>query len=157
MGKNDRRNRHNFNKTWKNNSKPSELETNKNVFQKSRFNPDLQKDILSKESAVREYKARSVICPKCGQPIADMTNAIADKETGTPMHFDCVIAKLSETEKLEPKQSITYIGQGRFAVVTFENPRELKNFKIERIIEWEERNKTFEWRQEMADLYSQIK
>jgi len=157
LSKNDRRNRHNEHKTWNNNSKKTSFEQEKVVPQRTFTNPENQKDIQRKESAIREYKARSVICPICGEAITDMTTAIANKDSGAPMHFDCVIKKISETEKLLENQSINYIGQGRFAVITFENPRDLRKFKIERIIEWEERNKAIQWRQEMSDLYSQIK
>ena len=85
-----------------------------------------------------------------------MTNAISDSE-GKPMHFDCVIESLKERETLVPGQQMTYIGNGRFAIVSFENPRDLRKFKIEKIIEYEDKDKSVSWREEMANLYSQVK
>ncbi len=96
-------------------------------------------------------------CPHCKQPIHDLPSALADKATGEPMHFDCVLEILNKQEKLGTNEKITYIGQGRFAVAYFENPHDLRHFTIRRIIEWEERDKQFEWRTNIAGLYSQVK
>ena len=52
---------------------------------------------------------------------------------------------------------MTYIGNGRFSIVSFENPRDLRKFKIEKIIEYEDKDKSVSWREEMANLYSQVK
>ncbi|MCR5046877.1 MAG: hypothetical protein K6A42_09895 [Treponema sp.] len=125
--------------------------------QKPRFNPETPADIAARESAIRDFKAREVICPACGNPIEDLSSAIADKNSGQPMHFDCVLKKLSETESLSAKQNIAYIGQGRFAVISRENPSDAKHFKIEKIIEWEDKNNPGAWRSEMAELYSKVK
>jgi len=119
--------------------------------------PEVRQDMAEKEKAIRDFKAREVICPMCGQPIADLSSALADKTTGKPVHFDCVLAEIAKNEKLTENEKITYIGQGRFAVLLFENPRDMRHFKIERTIEWEERNKEFDWRSEIAGLYSQVK
>ena len=96
-------------------------------------------------------------CPHCKQPIHDLPSALADKATGEPMHFDCVLEIINKQEKLGTNEKITYIGQGRFAVAYFENPHDLRHFTIRRIIEWEERDKQFEWRNNIANLYSQVK
>jgi len=72
------------------------------------------------------------------------------------VHFDCVLQFLQNTENLDPNEKITYIGQGRFGVVHFENPHDLRKFTIIRIIEWEERDKKYPWRAEIASLYSQV-
>lgn len=109
------------------------------------------------ESAIREFKARENVCPACGKSISDISEAIADKATGLPMHFDCVLEKLRASENPHGGQQVTYIGQGRFAVISYANARDTKHFKIEKIIEWEDRNASISWRSEMADLYSKIK
>lgn len=96
-------------------------------------------------------------CVHCKQPIHDLPSALADKATGEPMHFDCVLEIINKQEKLGTNEKITYIGQGRFAVAYFENPHDLRHFTIRRIIEWEERDKQFEWRNNIANLYSQVK
>lgn len=97
------------------------------------------------------------ICEYCNQPIEELASAIANKDTGNPAHFDCVLSKINETEKLADNEKITYIGQGRFAVVYFENPHDLRHFTIKRVIEWEKREATYEWRTEIANTYSQVK
>ncbi len=124
---------------------------------RARFNPETQADIAARESAIREFKAREVICPICQKPIEDLASAISDKATGQPAHFDCVLQKLSAAESLAANQSVAYIGQGRFAVITRENPSDTKHFKIEKIIDWEDKDKPLEWRGEMAELYSKVK
>ena len=113
---------------------------------------DMQRDLES----IKELKQREVICPKCGKPIEDLVSALADKNTGAPIHFDCVLADLKERESLGENQQVTYIGQGRFAIVHFPNMQDTKKFSIVRIIEWEEKDKKFDWRQEIAGLYSQV-
>lgn len=145
MGRNDRRNRHNY------------QNQNQNQRQNQpKINPENLQEIQNKEAAIREFKSRAVVCAKCGKPIEDMTSAISDAE-GKPMHFDCVLENLKSKEKMLPGQQMTYIGNGRFAVVTFENPRDLRKFKIEKVIEYEDKSKPISWRNEMAELYSQVK
>lgn len=97
------------------------------------------------------------VCPMCGEIITDLPAALAEKQTGAPVHFDCVLKHLNENETLGQNEKITYIGQGRFAVAHFENPHDLRRFTIVRIIEWEERDKKYEWRSSIANLYSQVK
>ena len=58
-------------------------------------------------------------CPWCGKPIRDMSSAIADKDTGYPVHFDCVTARIAFGERLEKGDQVAYIGGGRFGIVSF--------------------------------------
>jgi hypothetical protein len=60
-------------------------------------------------------------CLWCGKPIRDISTAIADKDTGGPVHFDCVAARTAFGEKLEKGESVAYIGAGRFGIVSFGN------------------------------------
>ena len=108
------------------------------------------------QQAIKEIKSREVICPKCGQPITDVSSAITDKESGKPAHFDCILNQVKQTEQVGENEKIAYIGQGRFAVIYYENPRDQRHFTIKKIIEWEERDKKPEWRSELSGLYSQI-
>lgn len=108
------------------------------------------------QQAIKEIKLREVICPKCGQPITDVSSAITDKESGKPAHFDCILNQVKQTEQVGENEKIAYIGQGRFAVIYYENPRDQRHFTIKKIIEWEERDKKPEWRSELSGLYSQI-
>ncbi len=113
---------------------------------------DMQRDLES----IKELKQREVTCPICGKSIDDLASALADKRTGEPVHFDCVLEELQNRETLEENQQVTYIGQGRFAVVHFPNMQDTKKFSIVKIIEWEEKDKKFDWRQEIAGMYSQV-
>ena len=111
----------------------------------------------SQEETQVKSQFSSYTCEYCNQPIEDLTSSIASKESGNPAHFDCVLAKINATEKLSENEKITYIGQGRFAVVYFENPHDLRHFTIRRVIEWENLEAKYEWRSEIANLYSQVK
>lgn len=122
------------------------------------INPQLQKEIAEQESAIREFKANAPVCEVCGEPILEISNAINHRTSGKPVHFDCVIKQLVESEKPGPNDRVTYIGQGKFAVLHFENPHDMKHFTILKTIEWESReSERGEWRDTMAGLYSQIK
>jgi len=94
------------------------------------------------------------VCPRCGSPIEDLPSAITDKETGEPVHFDCVLARLSENEPLGDGEKIVYLGGGRFGVVQFENPADLKHFRVKKTLQWEEKDKRADWRRQVTDLYS---
>ncbi len=113
--------------------------------------------VAENSEAIRLHKENTKTCEYCTRPIHELSSALVDKRTGGAIHFDCVLTKLQETEKLEDGQKITYIGQGRFAVIYFENPHDLRKFTIVRTIEWEDRDSPSEWREEIAGLYSQVK
>jgi hypothetical protein len=61
-------------------------------------------------------------CAWCGKPIRDISSAIADKDSGAPVHFDCVISRITFGERLEKGETVTYIGGGRFGIVSFGSP-----------------------------------
>ena len=124
------------------------------------FNKALYEDVegeKQKQKAIQEIKARQVICPVCNQPINDIASAIADKKTGKPAHFDCILNSIKESEPVGENEKISYIGQGRFAVLYFENPRDQRHFTIKKIIEYEDKEQKTEWRDELSSLYSQVK
>jgi hypothetical protein len=93
-------------------------------------------------------------CPYCGKPIRDISAALTDKNSGEPVHFDCVIARLAEGETLEAGDAVTYIGGGRFGVVQFPSPQDSRNFKIKKIVEWEDKENRADWRKNISDHYS---
>ncbi|MDR0624676.1 MAG: hypothetical protein LBG10_09660 [Treponema sp.] len=93
-------------------------------------------------------------CPYCGKPIKDISSAISDKNSGEPVHFDCVMARIAESEVLEQGDTVTYIGGGRFGVVRFKNPQNLQDFEIKKIFEWEDKENRAEWRRSISDYYS---
>ena len=102
-------------------------------------------------------------CPFCGKSIRDISTAIADRDTGVPVHFDCVTARIAKGENLDNGDVITYIGGGRFGIVNFDSrssskdPQDKANggdFKIKKIIEWEDKEKKAEWRTLICERYS---
>ena len=78
---------------------------------------------------------------------------MADKETGVPVHFDCVAARIAVTESLEAGELVSYIGAGRFGVINFSGA-ENHDFKIKKIIEWENKDIRADWRSKISDHYS---
>lgn len=113
-------------------------------------------DIKKKEDAIRELRGREVACPVCGEKIIDIASAIADRQTGGPAHFECVIGKIQSAETLGENESVAYIGQGRFAVLRRANPSEPRSFKIVKTIEWEKRDAVVPWRAEISGVFSQV-
>ncbi len=146
---------HRPNQNKKNAGKENNRFGNKHVNHKT--NEQKPYRATEKDSPVESPKLDTPICAFCGEPILDLPSAMCNKETLEPVHFDCVLQKLNESEKLGENEKITYIGQGRFAVAYFENPHDLRRFKIQRIIEWEDREKKAEWRNEIASMFSQTK
>jgi hypothetical protein len=93
----------------------------------------------------------------CGLPLKDLSTAFDADDGQNFMHFDCVMNRVAEKETLEPGDKIAYIGQGRFGVVHYANIHDTRHFSIKKIIEWDDKEKKSEWREEMADLYSRVK
>ena len=109
-------------------------------------------------------------CPWCGKPIREISLAMADKDTGVPVHFECVTSRIARGENLEKGDAVIYIGGGRFGIVSFGNedaPRvspaspagssadsQDRDFKIKKIIEWENKEKKADWRSAICEHYS---
>ena len=93
-------------------------------------------------------------CPWCNKPIKDIATAISDKESGLPVHFDCVIARIVEMEHLENSDSVCYIGGGRFGIIHYNNPPDMRDFTIKKILEWEIKDKEYEWRTPISEYFS---
>jgi len=93
-------------------------------------------------------------CPWCGKQIDDITSAITDKDTGLPVHFDCVLARIAGMETLESNDVVCYIGGGRFGVVHYNNPPGTNDFTIKKIYEWEVKDSIGEWRRPISEYFS---
>lgn len=102
-------------------------------------------------------KLPTLVCVKCGEPIQDITSALSEKGGTGPVHFDCVVSFLQGAENLGPNEKIVYIGQGRFAVMFFDNPADTRKFRIVRTIEWESREAKAQWRTDISELFSHVK
>ncbi|MGP1415050.1 MAG: hypothetical protein ACTTJ6_03825 [Treponema sp.] len=107
-----------------------------------------KKDVFSK------IEWPKTICEKCGKEIKDLNTALSDKNTGNPVHFDCILEFLKNSEELKENEELIYIGNGNFAIITFENPKIRKNFKIIKSIEWEEKSENHQWKDEIKKLAS---
>ncbi|MBR4427521.1 MAG: hypothetical protein IKS77_07430 [Spirochaetales bacterium] len=55
------------------------------------------------------------ICSICGKQIENIADAISESDGGFS-HFDCVIAKIREQERVSEGETVSYIGHGNFAV-----------------------------------------
>lgn len=162
----NRNNRHNRHKNWNNSKKPNQnnnyseekIQNNKKVFEPSKniCSPEKTEAMQKKLQQIQEFKAREVICPICQKPILDIPSALSDKKSGSPVHFECVMSDLEKTETVGQNEKICYIGQGRFGILYFENPRDQRHFTIKKIIEWENRENKLEWRDEVSTLFSQV-
>jgi hypothetical protein len=150
QNKNFQRDAHNKNKK-KHGKNNTQFNSNQNNNQ---LNFQRTKD---KNEQIAQIVLEKPVCEICNQPILDLATSLANKGSNNPVHFDCVLNILKKEEKLLPNENITYIGQGRFAVTVFENPHDTKKFSIKKIIEWEERDKKYEWRNNISNLFSQIK
>ncbi|GAB1483048.1 hypothetical protein MASR2M78_18640 [Treponema sp.] len=93
-------------------------------------------------------------CPRCGLPIDDLAAAVNDHDTGAPAHFDCIVARIADSEHLSEGDKVVYIGGGRFGVIHFDNSNEPKKFQIKKTVQWEEKDKRAPWRRDVADQYS---
>ena len=147
------------NQQGKNQNQSQNQSQNQNQNQTFQFNHTIYENEETKrerQKAIQEVKAREVICPKCGEPITDIASSLSDRKTGEPVHFDCALHEVEAGEQLGEKEKVAYIGQGRFGVLYFENPRDQRKFTIKKIIEWEDREKTSQWRDELSGLYSKV-
>ncbi len=156
----DRRRNKKYNGNWnsqKRGPQGKEAEAKKNNFQ---FNHTVYEDPAAENErlkSIQEIKSREVRCAKCGELITDLASSISDRTSGQPLHFDCVINQIKESEPTGENDKVAYIGQGRFAILHYENMRDQRHFTIKKIIEWEDRDKPAQWRTELSSLYSQIK
>jgi hypothetical protein len=93
------------------------------------------------------------LCPLCGKPIEELASAINDKISGEAAHFDCVRGKIAALESLGKNDELSYIGGGRFGVISFDS-QDKRYFKIKKIIEYEAKDLRAKWRGNIADHFS---
>jgi len=93
-------------------------------------------------------------CPWCGKQIKDITTAISDKDTGLPVHFDCVLSRIAEMEDLDANDNVCYIGGGRFGIIHYNNLPDTRDFFIKKILEWENKDINNEWRRPISEYFS---
>ena len=86
----------------------------------------------------KRIKEPHPICSYCGQEIENIAEAFTASDGGY-VHFDCVISRIAETERLSADEKISYIGAGNFAVVS---KNDNGGFTIVRTIPFESQDKT---------------
>ena len=153
---NNQRNQQGKNQNQNQNQNQNSEQKQKKTFQFNHTAYENEESKLERQKAIQEVKAREVICAKCGQPITEIASSLCDKKSGEPIHFECALNEVQAGETLGENEKIAYIGQGRFGVLYYENPRDQRKFTIKKIIEWEDREKTSEWRDELSGLYSKV-
>ena len=113
-------------------------------FRGSRKRGNFRRDREKKEP---QKPLRIYTCELCSKDIQDINSAIALPENGSPVHFDCVISRLAERERLEEGERIIYLGGGSFGIVSGSaGSQKNSNFTIRKRIEFEDREKIAEWR-----------
>ena len=167
MSRNDSHRRGGKNRSGWNNNRTNNNPSGHSSSDKNRKLGDLhrqaitaqqQKEIADTENAIREFKSNILTCEMCGEAINELSSAVNSRETGKPVHFDCVLNRIIDSEKPGINEKVTYIGNGKFAVLHFDNVHDMRHFTIKKTIEWESReSERGEWRNEMAGLYSQVK
>jgi hypothetical protein len=149
-GGNNRKNRHRF-------SKHDKKKSSDNLFTEAKFERN-KVSLQERPSWTAPVQGENPIttpdCPWCGKQITDITTAITDKETGLPVHFDCVLARLSNMEALDTNDSICYIGGGRFGIIHLNNPPDTRDFTIKKVFEWEAKDTNMDWRKPISEYFS---
>jgi hypothetical protein len=89
-------------------------------------------------------------CPACGKPVYEINSAIAERESGLPAHFDCIITRLIEQEKPAPTERVIYLGAGAFALIEVGPTPNMTKFTIKKRIQYEDKEKKLEWRKALS-------
>ncbi|MBQ0039111.1 MAG: hypothetical protein KBS64_01625 [Treponema sp.] len=153
----DRHSRRHNNGNWKNNRHDHDSQKNSKPVFKPTIKTVTEEQVKESEAAILRFKNENQpVCPVCGEIIRDMSTAVKDPKSDSPLHFDCTIGLIQKDNPLSQGEKIAYIGQGRFAVLYFANVHDSKHFQIRKIIDWEEKEKKPLWRDEMSELYSKV-
>jgi len=94
-------------------------------------------------------------CAICGKPIFDLAGAVAEKESGEPVHFECALERVAAAETLEAGEKVVYLGAGCFGVVSFKSGNE-GAFVVKRRLRWEKEGEKQPWRREISSYITKI-
>ncbi len=72
----------------------------------------------------------AVLCSMCEKPIEIISTAVSGFQKEEIAHLECVINHFEQSEKLNERQRVIYIGQGSFAVVEYRNEQKQGSFSI---------------------------
>lgn len=94
-------------------------------------------------------------CGFCQKPIYDLSTALADRESGGPVHFDCALQRVTDRESLASGERLVYIGSGAFAVVEYKDRSETA-FTVKRRLPFEEEGKKQDWRRALSSRVTSL-
>ena len=110
-----------------------------------------RKNFRKGKSSPSRPKAPLPVCAMCEKPIESITQAMGGPGKEEVSHFDCVIRTLSEHERLEQGQKVSYIGNGNFAVIQYANKNYSGGFTVVRRIAYETQEMTSFVKRMVAD------
>ena len=99
------------------------------------------------ESKDNQAEVQYPLCPLCQKPVRELASAIAHRETGAPVHFDCVLKALREEHNPGENEKICYLGNGSFGVVQFRGGSPMRFF-VRKRIQYEKTDSLPEWRRQ---------
>jgi hypothetical protein len=154
-GGNNRKHRHRFSGRKEEPQKPPKKQT-ENILPEPKFEKKQEASHRLRWTApvLPASPITTPNCPWCGKQIKDIATAISDKVSGNPVHFDCVLSRIVEMEQLETNDSVCYLGGGRFGIIHYNNPPDMRDFTVKKILEWEIKEKNYEWRRPISEYYS---
>ncbi len=119
------------------------MEEQKSLQEKSkREKPKGRRNFRKTRNRRPQKKAPPVMCAICGKPIESITQAIGGPEKDEISHFDCILRRLEEEEKIVPGQKVSYVGNGTFAVIEYKNRNYTGGFTIIKRIQIENKETT---------------
>ncbi len=80
----------------------------------------------------------------------DIQSAIALPPNNEPAHFECVVRKIAEDERIGPKDRVAYLGHGSFGIIQDESSSGASRYAIKKRIQFEEPDRSVMWRKELS-------
>jgi hypothetical protein len=108
-----------------------------------------KKDIEKGREEHNEKSAHEVICSTCGSPIFDLKEALSGYNKD-PIHFDCAVQIIMDTEELASGERICYLGGGSFGIIKEMEKSADMPFFIRKRIQFETTEGPSEWRKTLS-------
>ncbi len=80
----------------------------------------------------------------------DIQSAIAFPPSDQPAHFECVIRRIGEDEKISESERVVYLGNGSFGIIEDRTASGESKYVIRKRIQFEEPEKAVGWRKELS-------
>ena len=117
---------------------------------KKQFQENQEKEKDKDKDKDKENRLQLPVCTVCGKAIRNLTTAIAGKKDNSPVHFDCILKKLTDQETLGNNEKICYLGGGSFGIVRQKPGSGSKHFFIRKRIQVEAQDNVLEWRKDIS-------